>query len=255
MAFLFYVFNAANAYESSAYAYEASFAAAKLSGGDNMDNQEKNNRRRNTYLVFIAAGVFLLMYKMLGFAAVVSILLIIFGIRSIRYGSVKRGYIMLGIGVILVLGHFLTIIIAVVLLSLGLFYMKSKHLHWKGSFMQKQKMIESLQWNKRPWSLHPMSIWNVIGEIKLDLGLAIWEEPEVTIILQGVIGDIDVIVPENVGVSLTSFVVFGQIEVELEKEAGVWSKINWQSPNYHTSTNKVKLIVSYIVADIDVKII
>jgi lia operon protein LiaF len=54
---------------------------------------------------------------------------------------------------------------------------------------------------------------------------------------------------------LTSSVVFGQIEVELEKEAGMLNKITWQSPNYHTCTNKVKLIVSYIVADVDVKII
>lgn len=100
-----------------------------------------------------------------------------------------------------------------------------------------------------------MSIWNIIGEIKLDLSLAIWEEPEVTIVLQGVIGDIDVIVPENVGVSVTGTVIFGQIETGLDKEAGVWNKTNWQSANYHASSNKLKLIVSYIVADVDVKII
>ena len=167
----------------------------------------------------------------------------------------KKGYIMLGIGAILIIGHFFVIIVAVVVISLGLYFLKTKQNHWKGAYLNRQKIIESLQWNKRPWSLHSMSIWNIIGEIKLDFGLAIWEEPEVTIILQGVIGDIDIIVPENVGIIVTGSVVFGQIEVELEKEAGVLNKIVWQSPNYHTCTNKVKLHVSYIVADVDVKII
>ncbi|MDB5055299.1 MAG: rane protein [Bacilli bacterium] len=219
-----------------------------------MEN-DHNNRKRNTYLILIAAGIFLLVDKIFGFSTVVSIVCICFGILSLRNGSSKKGYIFLGIGVVILIGHFFAIIVGIVLLSLGLFYLKSKRTHWNGAYVQKQKLIESIQWNKRPWSLLPMSIWNVVGEIKLDFGFAIWEEPDVTIILQGVFGDIDVIVPENVGISVMSSVVFGQIEVEREKEAGVLNKIMWQSPNYHSSTNKVKLIVSYIVADIDVKII
>jgi len=219
-----------------------------------MENHS-NNRRRNTFLVFIAAGLFLLISKLIPFSTIVAILFIFIGVRSLRYGSQKKGYIFVGIGVFIMLGALIKIVVVVILLSLGFFYLKSKQVHWNGIFTQKLKIIESLQWNKRPWSLRPLSIWNIIGEIKLDLSLAIWEEPEVTIVLQGVIGDIDVIVPENVGVSVVGFVIFGQIEAGLEKEAGVWNKLNWQSPNYHTSSNKVKLIVSYIVADVDVKII
>jgi lia operon protein LiaF len=225
------------------------------SGGDNMEIEDKNNRKRNTYVLFIAAGLFILIYHLFGFAVVISILFIFLGIRALRNGEVKKGYIMLGIGAILIISHFFVIILAVVLVSLGLYFLKTKQNHWKSAYWNRQKIIESLQWNKRPWSLHSMSIWNIIGEIKLDLGLAIWEEPEVTIILQGVIGDIDIIVPENVGIIVTGSVIFGQIEVDVEKEAGALNKIHWQSPNYHTCTNKMKLQVSYIVADVDVKII
>jgi lia operon protein LiaF len=220
-----------------------------------MEIDEKNNRKRNTYLLFIAAGIFLLVNHTLGFSTVISILLIFLGLRSIRYGSAAKGYILVAIGVVMIIGHFFVAIVAVILLSFGLYYLKTRQVHWKGAYVQKQKIIESIQWNKRAWSLQPMSLWNIIGEIKLDLGLAIWEEPEVTIILQGVIGDIDVIVPENVGILVTSSVIFGQIEIEMEKDAGVLNKMIWQSPNYHTSTNKVKLFVSYIIADVDVKII
>jgi lia operon protein LiaF len=228
---------------------------AYISGGDNMEIEDKGNRKRNTYVLFIAAGAFILIYHLFGFAVVISILFILLGLRALRTAEMKKGYIMLGIGAILIIGHFFVPIVAIVLVSLGFYFLKTKQHHWKGAYLNRQKIIESLHWNKRPWSLHSMSNWNIIGEIKLDFGLAIWEEPEVTIILQGVIGDIDIIVPENVGIIVTGSVVFGQIEVELKKEAGMLNKIVWQSPNYHTCTNKVKLQVSYIVADVDVKII
>jgi lia operon protein LiaF len=220
-----------------------------------MENDNKHNSKRNTYLIFIFAGLFILLYQVFGFAVVISILFILLGIRALRTGEVKKGYVMLGIGGILIIGHFFVIIVAIVFISLGFYFLKTKQNHWKGAYLNRQKIIESLQWNKKPWSLNSMSIWNVIGEIKLDFGLAIWEEPEVTIILQGIIGDIDIIVPENVGIIVTGSVIFGQIEVELKKEAGVLNKIYWQSPNYPICTNKVKLHVSYIVADVDVKII
>jgi lia operon protein LiaF len=220
-----------------------------------MEIEDKNNRKRNTYVLFIAAGTFILIYHLFGFAVVISILFIFLGIRALRTAEVKKGYIMLGIGAVLIISHFFVFILALVLVSLGLYFLKTKQNHWKSAYLNRPKIIESLQWNKRPWSLQSMSIWNIIGEIKLDLGLAIWEEPEATIILQGVIGDIDIIVPENVGIIVTSSVIFGQIEVDVEKEAGALNKIHWQSPNYYTCTNKVKLQVSYIVADVDVKII
>lgn len=220
-----------------------------------MVNQEKHNSKRNTYMIFIAAGLFILINHLFGFAVVISIVFIFLGLRALRLNEVKKGYIMIGIGAVLIIGHFFVMIVAIVFISLGFYFLKTKQNHWKGAYLNKLKIIESLQWNKKPWSLHSMSIWNVIGEIKLDLGLAIWEEPEVTIILQGVIGDIDVIVPEDVGVMVMGSVIFGQIEVELKKEAGVLNKINWQSPNYSICTNKVKLHIAYVVADVDVKII
>jgi len=235
-------------------AFPLNYKKAYASGGDDMGNHA-NNRRRNTIFMFIAAGIFLLISKIITFSTIVAILFIFFGVRSVRMGSQKKGYIFIGIGAFIFLGALIKIVIGIIVLSFGLFYLKSKQVHWNGIFTQKLKIIESMQWNKRSWSLRPMSVWNIIGEIKLDLSLAIWEEPEVTIVLQGVIGDIDVIVPENVGVSVVGTVIFGQIEAELEKEAGVWNKINFQSTNYHTSSNKLKLIVSYIVADVDVKII
>jgi lia operon protein LiaF len=98
-------------------------------------------------------------------------------------------------------------------------------------------------------------MWNLIGEIYIDLSLALPEQQETTLVLQGVLGDVDIIVPEDLGVSVTASVIVGQIDVAREKDTGVLNKIIWQSPNYETSDQKVKLIVSYLVGDIDIKIV
>jgi lia operon protein LiaF len=62
-------------------------------------------------------------------------------------------------------------------------------------------------------------------------------------------------VPEFLGVSVNASALVGQINAGNEKETGLVNKVNWQSPNYETSDQKVKLIVSYVVGDIDIKMV
>ena len=40
-----------------------------------------------------------------------------------------------------------------------------------------------------------MSFWHAIGEIRMDMSLAVPEDKETTIVLQGLVGDLDLIVP------------------------------------------------------------
>jgi lia operon protein LiaF len=94
----------------------------------------------------------------------------------------------------------------------------------------------------------------VVGEVNLDLSLAIMEDRECVIVLQGALGDIDVSIPDDIGVQIEANVVFGQIDFNHEKEAGFMNKRVWQSLNYDESDQKVKLIISYIVGDIDIRI-
>jgi lia operon protein LiaF len=145
--------------------------------------------------------------------------------------------------------------VAIILLSLGYFYIKSKNIHRDGAYVQKQKLIDSIRLGKEPWILKDSSIWYIVGETHIDLSLAILEKKETILILQGVIGDVELIVPEDIGVSVNASVVFGQIDVALQRESGVMNKLFWQSPNFERADHHVKLVVSYIVGDIDIKIL
>jgi len=213
------------------------------------------NRNRNTAIVLIAAGLFILIQHYVSFFTIAALLFIALGVYKIRSSPDKTGYVILVVGIVLLFsGHF-TFILSVVLISLGLFYMKSKQAHRDDTYTQKQSLLESFKRDKEPWELKNTSMWNVVGEIYMDLSLVILDQKETTIVLQGVLGDVDIIVPEFIGVSVNASALVGQIKAGSEKETGLVNKVVWQSSNYETCDQKVKLLVSYVVGDIDIKMV
>lgn len=222
-----------------------------------MDSRQPNyNRGRNTYLVLIGAGLFVLLSKVVATpATVISLFMVALGVYCIRSGTRRKGYVLLGIGGFILVGSHFAVIVSLVLMSLGYFYIKSKEIHGETGSIQRTRLIESQKRNKEAWILRSLSLWCVIGELSLDFTLAIPEEPETTLVLQGMIGDIDLYFPEDMAVSIESSVLFGQMRVGTERESGTMNKIRWQSPHYETADTKVKLIVSYLVGDIDIKVL
>lgn len=219
-------------------------------------NGKQQNRNRNMYIVLIAAGLFILLSKVIANpATIIALFMVLLGFYSVRNGSQKKGYVLLGIGGFILVGSHLTVVLALVLMSMGFFYLKSRQVHGEGTVFQKTKLIESLKRDREPWILRSMSLWYAVGELRLDFSLALPEEKEITLVLQGLIGDIDIIIPEDMGLSVQSSVVFGQLEVGRERESGMMNKIHWQSPHYAEAEQKVKLLVSYIVGDIDIKVL
>lgn len=214
-----------------------------------------NNRNRNTYLLLIGAGVFLLIQNLFGFQAIAALILISIGIYYLQSQNKKRGYILLAAGLLFIMGDSLAIIVALVFISLGLFYLKSKKQHRESDFMRKQSIIDSIKYDKGPWELKNMSIWFLVGEVNMDLSLAIFEDKEVTIVMEGIVGDVDLIIPEEVGVIVESSVMMGRIDVPYRKEEGVLNKVEWQSPNLEIAEQRVKIIVSYMAADVKIKVI
>jgi len=220
-----------------------------------MGEESKNNRNRNTALVLIGAGLFLLLDHTIGFFPILAAVLILLGIHRLRSRRDRKGYVLIGVGAVILFGDHLTIIISVILISLGLFFIRSKQVHRDDTYIQKQKLMDSVRLGREPWILRNCSTWYIIGETYMDLSMAILEQRDTTVILQGVVGDIDIKVPDDIGVSVTSSVTMGQIQIATERESGVMNKLTWQSANYDHSDHRVKLIVSYIVGDINIKVL
>ncbi|RKN65485.1 cell wall-active antibiotics response protein LiaF [Paenibacillus ginsengarvi] len=213
------------------------------------------NRNRNTAIVLIVAGLFILIQHYFSFFTIAALSFIALGVYKIRSSPDKIGYGILIVGIIVLFSGNFAFILSIVLISLGLFYMKSKQAHRDDSFTQKHSLLESFKRDKEPWELKNMSMWNVVGEIYMDMSLVILDQKETTIVVQGGLGDVDIIVPEFIGVSVNASALVGQIKAGSEKETGLVNKVVWQSPNYETCDQKVKILISYLVGDIDIKLV
>jgi lia operon protein LiaF len=222
-----------------------------------MGGEVKNNRNRNTALLFVGTGVYILLSHLIDILPLIALIIIALGVLQFRSGEDqrRRGYLIIAIGGVLLLANQLTWILAIVLISLGYFYMNSKKNHRNPSFQQKQTFIGSIRFGKEPWVLKDSSYWLMIGEIHMDLSMAIFEQEEITLVLQGIIGDIDIIVPEDVCIEVTANVLIGQMDLPHGKDSGVLNKALWKSPHFEASDQRVKLIVSYIVGDVDIRFV
>ncbi|MDR9855902.1 cell wall-active antibiotics response protein LiaF [Paenibacillus sp. VCA1] len=211
-------------------------------------------RNRLIALILIGVGLLMLVGRWVGFFTIVALLFLLMGVYAIRGGKVKRGYRLLAVGAILLVLDHLMIVLGIALLSLGFFFIKAKKVQPKEGFIQKQNFSSNFDWDQQPWVMRSMSVWHVLGEADLDLSLAIPEDRETVMMFQGIMGDMDLQIPEYYGVEIEAFVLFGSIDFRGHRDNGMMNRLNWKSPNYETSEQKVKFIFSYLVGDLDIDI-
>lgn len=214
-----------------------------------------NLRNRNTALVLIGAGLYILLGDLIGYFTVTAILVVGLGIYKLKSGENRTGYVLIGIGLMFLALSHLSIVFAVILISFGYYLVRSNQLQGNPSYTQRHNILESIRWNKEPWVLQNMAVWSIVGEMNLDLSLAIIEESETTLLLQGVVGDIDIIVPDDIGVHIQSTILIGQTKIGLEQQDGLVTKMTWQSLNYDTAEHKVNITLSYVVGDVNVTVL
>ena len=211
-----------------------------------------DNRKRNTAIMLIVAGLFIVLGNAIGFFTVAALLMIWFGIHKLRIGEQRNGYLLLAVAaLILISGHF-GLFIAILLISLGYFFLRSRQVQGPDN-EQRHKLLESLKHVHEPWELRNMSSWAMVGEIYLDLSLALTNQRDTTLVFQGLIGNIDLLVPEDLGVSIRGTIVLGQTQVEEQREAGLMNKVLWRTDNYDTADQRVHIEISYLIGDLHVK--
>lgn len=211
------------------------------------------DRNRWIAVGLISLGFIMLFGRWFGFFTIVALLLMFAGVLQIRHGHVKKGYILLGVGAVLLLLEHLMLIIGISLISLGIFYGKSKRAHTTTKYVQKQNFMSNFDWDGAPWVMRSLSVWHVLGEADVDLSLALPEERQTVLMFHGMLGDIDLMIPDYYGVEIEASILFGSIHMDDRKETGILNRVRYKSPNYETSEYKVKFIVSYLGGDLNIR--
>lgn len=104
------------------------------------------------------------------------------------------------------------------------------------------------------WELKPMNISHFIGDTILDLTKAQVPFGETKINISSFIGDVKVYVPNDyeIGIQVVSSAFIGDVKILGQKEGGLFTNINIQSPLYSEADKKIKLVVSTFIGDVRV---
>ncbi|WP_458124069.1 cell wall-active antibiotics response protein LiaF [Paenibacillus sp. Z3-2] len=211
-----------------------------------------NNKSKWLAVVIIIIGTFMLLNQNINLLTAAALILLTIGMLQVRKGDTHKGYRYLGIGAALLLLDNLMIVFLIVLASLAYFYSKNKKIYLDDGVMKKHNFMARYYWDQPSWTLRSMSLWHAMGEVNADLSLSIPEEKQTIVLLQGVMGNVRLTLPEDYGVEIEASVLFGRINLLGEQDSGMMNKLVWRTPGYESSEHKAKFVISYIVGDLSI---
>jgi lia operon protein LiaF len=209
-------------------------------------------KRSSNAILFIAAGIYLALGGMAGYATVNAVILLLIGIERYRWDRSRLSIILIAVSTLLLIVNQFGLFALIVLVSLGIYYFRARPPAF-GTYLSKHKLFLNMRLDEQSWVLHSMSFWHAIGEIRMDMSLAVPEEKETTIVLQGLVGDLDFIIPVDFGIRVEASVLLGHISFKQMKEGGMFHRLSCRSPDYDECEQKLKLQLFYLVGDIKIR--
>jgi len=209
-------------------------------------------RRSSNAVVFIAAGIYLALGAVAGYTTVNAVLLLLLGIHRYRTDRSRLSVIVIAISTLVLIVTQFAIFVLVVLVSLGIYYFRARPPEF-GTNIGKHRLFLNMRLDEQSWVMHSMSFWHALGEIHMDMSLAVPEDKETTIVLQGLVGDVDLTVPEDYGLQVDASVLIGQVTFRQIQEGGMIQRLSWKSPNFEQCDQKLKLQLFYLVGDIKIR--
>ena len=94
---------------------------------------------------------------------------------------------------------------------------------------------------------------HLIGDIRLDLSQIHLEDGETPFELNALIGDITVLVPADLPVSVVAEVTVGDIRIFRQSADGIGRRLTYETPGYDTATRKVRIMAHLLIGDITVQ--
>jgi lia operon protein LiaF len=90
----------------------------------------------------------------------------------------------------------------------------------------------------------------MIGDYFIDFSKAFIPEKETQVIVRGWIGDVKMIIPENVPVMIQSTINVGDIRIFDQKTGDINRSLHYKSPGYDEASRKLKIAVQVKIGSI-----
>ena len=171
-------------------------------------------------------------------------------------GQYHIGILLITLGVIFLLARILDISIWGIIWPLGLvgvgIWLILRHKYVDADTSINQKFIGDIR-RTGNWEVTNEEIQIFIGDIDLDMTQATIPEGVTQIHTFGFIGDVDVIIPKNVGITVSATGFITDAKIFGGKEDKFFSSIQQASDNYDKAKRKIKLKTHSFIHDLTVK--
>ena len=103
------------------------------------------------------------------------------------------------------------------------------------------------------WQVSDEEIWIGVGDVRLDLSGADIPPGETTIRVFGFVGDVRLVVPEDVGLSVSSMAAVTDARIFGQKREGIFFPVHFTSEDYETAERKIRLETVRFVVDLRIR--
>lgn len=103
------------------------------------------------------------------------------------------------------------------------------------------------------WQVGDEEFLVFIADVDLDMTKADIPSGETRLRAFGFVGDIELLVPEEVGIAISSTAFVSDVKMLGRKEESILSPLHLQSDNYKTAERKIHLDAAFFVADLKIR--
>jgi|GEM_PF-3038886 len=114
--------------------------------------------------------------------------------------------------------------------------------------------IGDVEYNSPNWSLEPIFLENTVANYFIDLSKAFIPEGETPIVLKGKMGDIEVLIPEDLAVKINVYNSVGDVTIFDNSYPAVGSgkEYFYESPDYELASRKIKLEIHLSIGSVQI---
>ncbi|MGD6832679.1 cell wall-active antibiotics response protein LiaF [Sutcliffiella halmapala] len=130
----------------------------------------------------------------------------------------------------------------------GVRLVKHEQKWFQNKFLGRQKTPE------HSYTWEDVNIQTGIGDAIIDLSYTVLPKGEAVIFIRNVVGNIQILVPYEVDISVKHSVMVGSTMILEEESSKEWNQtVHYQTSGYDDAAQKIKIITSCIVGSLEVK--
>ncbi|QQZ08287.1 cell wall-active antibiotics response protein LiaF [Heyndrickxia vini] len=114
----------------------------------------------------------------------------------------------------------------------------------------KKSLINDMHFNEQNWPLQSMDLHTNIGDFYFDFNKAFIPEEETTIKIKSRIGDVKMLVPEDIPIKIEVKTKVGDIRLFDLKSTDMKPHLYYESPTYHEAIKKIDITIEMGIGDI-----